>query len=227
MMRRSSLLIPVCLALGMSGCRPPAPQSAAPAAPAAAGDPLAVASPARDDATPAAREVRLRQDGVPVTSLTYDARVFFDTDRDRPRREAGPVLDALVARLKREAPGSHVAVLGHTDAIGSDAYNLALSRRRAGTVVRALVARGIDPATIEAVAVGKRQPVASDDSEAGRARNRRVEFLISPSLGAIRSLIASRPSGRPIEARHPAARQLRVRAPEAVSRAPLGAPVSY
>ncbi len=94
-------------------------------------------------------------------------------------------------------------------------------------MVRALVARGIDPARFEAVAVGKRQPVAPDDSEAGRARNRRVEFLISPSVRAIRSLIASRPSSLRIAAQHPAALQLRARRPDAVSRAPLGAPVSY
>ena len=220
MIRRSSLL--VCLALGapgLAGCRQPEPHPSSSAVP-----PVAAA---RDDAPLAVREVRLRQDGVPVISLTYDARVFFDTDRDRPRPEAAPVLDAVAARLKHEPDTPHVAVLGHTDAVGSDAYNLALSRRRAATVVRALVARGIDAATIEAVAVGRLQPVASDDSEAGRAQNRRVEFLISPSVRAIRSLIASRPSALRIEAQHPAALPLRARRPDAVSRAPLGEPVSY
>ena len=226
MMRRSSLLVPVCLALGgsgLSGCR----QRPAPAAAPAGASGSGLAPGASDDNPLAVREVRLRQDGVPVTSLTFDARVFFDSDRDRPRREAAPVLDAIAARLKREPGPPHVAVLGHTDALGSDAYNLRLSRRRAASVVRALVARGVDPASIEAVAVGKRQPLAPDDSEAGRASNRRVEFLISPSMRAIRSLIAARPSGAPVEAQHPAALQLRARRPDAVSRAPLGEPVPY
>ena len=225
MMRRFSLLVAVCLALVvpvLCGCRQPPPSPSPP--------PVAVAASsasAQDGAPLAVREQRLRQDGEPVTSLSYDARVFFDSDQDRPRPGAGTVLDALSARLKREPGATHVAVLGHTDAVGSDAYNLALSRRRALAVLRALVARGIDRAAIEAVAVGKRQPVASDDTEQGRARNRRVEFLISPSVGAIRSLIASRPTGMRIEAQHPAALQLRTRRPDTVSRAPLGDPVSY
>ncbi len=168
----------------------------------------------------------LQQNGVPVTSLTYDSRVFFDTDRDQPRPEAAPVLDALADRLKRP-PGVHVAVLGHTDAVGSDAYNLALSRRRAVMVVRALEARGIDPATLDPVAVGKRQPIATDESEAGRARNRRVEFLISVSTRAIDALIASRPTGAAPRLRRPAPLHLHVRQPDVLTRAPLGDPVPY
>ena len=171
-------------------------------------------------------EITRQVDGIPVTSLTYDSRVFFDTDQDRPRQEAAPVLDALARRLK-QTPGVHVAVLGHTDAVGGDAYNLALSRRRAVTVVRALSARGIDPSTLDPVAVGRRQPIAADDSEAGRARNRRVEFLISASARAIDALIALRPSGAPLRARHPAALHLLVRQPDALARAPLGDPVPY
>ena len=204
------LLVPACLlasAACLSGCRP-------------AGRAPAARSPASaihvDPAAP--QETVLRQDGVAVTSLTYDSRVFFDFDRDRPRPEAAPVLDALAARLKRQPPPPHVAVLGHTDALGSDAYNLELSRRRAVAVVRALEAHGIAASWLDPVAVGKRQPVASDDSEAGRARNRRVEFLISPSARAIEAVL---------RARRPAATHLQVRTPAALLRAPLGAPVFY
>jgi len=172
-------------------------------------------------------ETRLQSQGVPVTSLDYDARVFFDTDRDRPRPEADGVLDALAARLRAAHPAEHVAVVGHADATGTDAYNMQLSRRRAEAVVRALVARGVAASSLEAVAVGKRQPAASDADPAGRARNRRVEFLISPSLAAIDRIIAERPERLVLRVRHPPALRIEPRAPEPVSRAPLGPDVSY
>ncbi|HYZ22662.1 MAG TPA: OmpA family protein, partial [Rhodopila sp.] len=87
-------------------------------------------------------------------------------------------------RIRRDAPGWHLTVLGHTDATGSDAYNMDLSRRRAAKVLRALVDRGLDPSQLSAVAIGKRQPIADNRTEAGRARNRRVEFLMSRCLEA-------------------------------------------
>jgi outer membrane protein OmpA-like peptidoglycan-associated protein len=220
--RRPVLLLPMCLLAGsawLSGCRPPVAQ------PAASGN--LRASRAIAASVPVPRELTFRQDGIPVLSLTYDSQVFFDSDQDRPRPEAAPVLDGLAARLKRQAPTPHVAVLGHTDAVGSDAYNLDLSRRRARSVVRALEARGVDPATLEAVAVGKRQPVASDETEAGRARNRRVEFLVSPSARAVDALIRARPQQLRLRERQPAAERLQPRQPDALNRAPLGAPVTY
>lgn len=227
--RHAVLLVPMCLLAGsawLSGCRQAAP-SVKRHSPAAASGRLSheTGPGALPDLRP--HEVQLQQDGVAVTSLTYDSRVFFDTDQDRPRPGAASVLDALAARLRQAPAPPHVAVLGHTDAVGSDAYNLSLSRRRAVTIVHGLAARGIDPSTLEPVAIGKRQPLASDDSEAGRARNRRVEFLISPSARAIDALIAARPTGDPLRARHPAALHLQARQPDALVRAPLGAPVSY
>ena len=217
--RRLVLLVPVCLlasATWLSGCRPASrvpPEKSATSA--------ALADPAEP------REVDLHPDGTAVTSLTYDSRVFFDFDQDRPRPGAAAVLDALAARLKRQSPLPHVAVLGHTDAIGSDAYNLDLSRRRAVAVVRALVARGVEASRLDAVAIGKRQPVASDDTEAGRARNRRVEFLISPSVRAIAAVLRARPQTLVLRARRPAAMPLHVREPVPLVRAPLGPPMSY
>src|ERR1700712_3016570 len=136
-LRRTRLLVPICLLGGaawLSGCRPPAAPPARHTMSQAGTSPAGISQEGMS-------EVTVQQDGVPVTSLTYDSRVFFDSDRDRPRPEAAPVLDALARRLGHP-PGVHVAVLGHTDAVGGDAYNLALSRRRAVMVVRALAARG-------------------------------------------------------------------------------------
>jgi outer membrane protein OmpA-like peptidoglycan-associated protein len=71
-------------------------------------------------------------------------------------------------------------VEGHTDNKGTDAYNMDLSNRRALAVKNLLVQRGIADSRIEAVAYGETLPVATNDTEAGRQRNRRVEIKIAP-----------------------------------------------
>ena len=83
-----------------------------------------------------------------------------------------------VADVLRRYPDLRVRVGGHTDSVSSDAYNLRLSRDRAQTVVETLVAYGVDDDRLEAVGYGERQPIASNDTETGRALNRRVEFTV-------------------------------------------------
>lgn len=119
-----------------------------------------------------------------VVRGVFPDRILFATASDEPAANASGALDLLADRVKRDVPGADITVLGHTDAVGSDAYNMDLSRRRALRVLTALMARGIDPSRLSAVAIGKRQPIADDGSEDGRARNRRVEFLISGCLAA-------------------------------------------
>lgn len=82
------------------------------------------------------------------------------------------------ARALRDHADVRVRVEGHTDAIGSDAYNLRLSERRAVTVHDALVAEGIDAGRIEAVGLGKSQPIADNRTPEGRAQNRRVDIVV-------------------------------------------------
>ncbi|MDD5758137.1 MAG: OmpA family protein [Desulfobulbaceae bacterium] len=74
-----------------------------------------------------------------------------------------------------------IQVGGHTDSQGSDAYNLNLSQRRADAVVNLMMQLGIAQSRIEAAAYGEAQPIASNDSEAGRRMNRRVEIKIAPT----------------------------------------------
>ena len=76
---------------------------------------------------------------------------------------------------------TRVTVLGHTDSTGTAQGNEALSQSRATQVVQALVGDGVNPGQLSAVAIGSAQPVAPNATADGRARNRRVEFLISPS----------------------------------------------
>lgn len=85
-----------------------------------------------------------------------------------------------VAQSMKDYPNSLIDVYGHTDSTGSDAYNLDLSKRRADSVARYLIMRGVSSARIQTQGMGKNYPVASNDTAEGRALNRRVEIKITP-----------------------------------------------
>jgi OmpA-OmpF porin, OOP family len=87
------------------------------------------------------------------------------------------ILDEMAAALAKLSNKS-VAIVGHTDNSGNRASNLALSQARADAVKGYLVGKGIDPATLSTSGVGPDQPVAGNDTDAGRARNRRIEFRV-------------------------------------------------
>jgi OOP family OmpA-OmpF porin len=97
----------------------------------------------------------------------------FDSAKIEPEFE--PVLDVAVDELKSN-PGVHVEVAGHTDSTGPDAYNQGLSERRAGSVVKYLVSKGVDAGRLTAVGHGESMPVADNATRDGRAQNRRVEL---------------------------------------------------
>ena len=127
----------------------------------------------------------------------FPEHVLFATASDQPAPDAEAALNQLAERIRRDAPGSELTILGHTDAVGSDAYNMDLSRRRAQRVLHMLEAGGIAPDHLSAVAIGKRQPVAANDTPQGRALNRRVEFLISGCLAANLAAVQARPATDP------------------------------
>jgi OmpA-OmpF porin, OOP family len=102
--------------------------------------------------------------------------VNFDFNSSDIRPEARPVLDQAAEILKAN-PGVDVKVEGHTDSVGTAEYNQALSVRRAESVYRYLVNRGVDPERFRVEGFGKSQPIASNETEAGRAQNRRVELI--------------------------------------------------
>ena len=103
--------------------------------------------------------------------------VNFDFDESTIPAEGRPVLDEAIATLKAET-GVSVSVEGHTDAVGSDAYNQALSERRAAAVADYLAAGGIARGRMSTQGFGEANPVASNATDDGRAQNRRVEFRI-------------------------------------------------
>ena len=78
----------------------------------------------------------------------------------------------------RGQPGMQILIAGHTDSMGSDAYNLALSRGRAASVERYLIEQGIAPQRLRSQGFGESRPIASNDTEEGRRQNRRVEFQV-------------------------------------------------
>jgi len=101
----------------------------------------------------------------------------FDFDRANLKPSAAQALAGAVQKLK-EHPSVRVVVEGHTDSVGSEAYNQRLSERRADAVKNYLVDQGIDAGRIETRGHGKSKPIASNSTAEGRAQNRRAEIIV-------------------------------------------------
>ena len=103
--------------------------------------------------------------------------IHFDTDKSDIKPESEPTL-AEIARLLEQDPTLTLSVVGHTDNVGGGEYNQDLSERRAASVVTYLISRhGIDASRLTPVGAGVTAPIASNDTEEGRAKNRRVELV--------------------------------------------------
>jgi OOP family OmpA-OmpF porin len=105
----------------------------------------------------------------------YQGEVLFDFDKAQLKSGAYPILDEGVTVLENN-PGLNIEIQGYTDNTGAEDYNLKLSQKRADSVMGFLVNRGIDPGRLSAKGYGSANPVASNDTAEGRAKNRRVEF---------------------------------------------------
>jgi outer membrane protein OmpA-like peptidoglycan-associated protein len=103
--------------------------------------------------------------------------VLFDFGKAYLSPKADRNVQKLAVFLEKY-PKRNVLIEGHTDSIGSDSYNMDLSRRRADSVKDRLVGDGIDPSRITTVGYGKKYPAVSNDTDANRALNRRVEVII-------------------------------------------------
>jgi len=102
--------------------------------------------------------------------------IQFDLDRDTVKSESQPTVEEM-AKLMRANPQWRLQVVGHTDAQGDSSHNKALSQRRSVAVIAALVKAGVDPRRFTTRGAGATEPIASNDNEAGRAKNRRVELV--------------------------------------------------
>jgi OOP family OmpA-OmpF porin len=106
---------------------------------------------------------------------TYASVVLFDINSAEVKSDAYPMLNDAVLIMKKN-PDLTVEIDGHTDNTGTAAYNMTLSEKRAEAIKDHLVTRGIDPKRITTKGFGFTKPAASNDTKAGRAKNRRVEF---------------------------------------------------
>ena len=109
-------------------------------------------------------------------------RLYFATNKTVILPESEGALNSLANFLK-ENPSVSICIIGHTDNVGSDADNMRLSQGRSQAVRNDLIQRGIDASRLEAIGKGETMPVATNDTEEGRAQNRRVEFEITDTQG--------------------------------------------
>ncbi len=120
------------------------------------------------------------QDGCPIggQNILSLTGVNFAFDKAVLTPEAEMILDEAVALLQETDEVLEVRVEGHTDSVGSEAYNMDLSQRRAESVIDYLVANGVNSTRLVPVGMGEGFPVANNDTDAGRAANRRVDFVV-------------------------------------------------
>ena len=140
---------------------PPAPAPAPVAAPAPAPKPAPAPAPA-----PAV-----------ASKVTYAADAFFDFDKAVLKPEGKAKLDDLVGKVKGINLEVIIAV-GHTDSVGTDAYNQKLSVKRSEAVKAYLVSKGIEKSRVYTEGKGEKQPVADNKTKEGRSKNRRVEIEV-------------------------------------------------
>ena len=112
-------------------------------------------------------------------TLNMPSNVTFDFDSSSLKPQFAPVLDD-VARTLSQYNQTVVEVAGHTDSVGTDQYNQSLSERRANSVAAYLGSHGVLQQRMISVGAGESRPIASNDSESGRAQNRRVEITLVP-----------------------------------------------
>ena len=112
--------------------------------------------------------------------VTLPEAITFDTDSTYVRSSVQSTLVKLADNLN-DYPNTTVEVIGHTDNVGTDAYNQDLSARRAAAVSGILIRSGVSSNRIRAYGRGERDPIASNATAAGRQQNRRVEIVIVPT----------------------------------------------
>lgn len=112
--------------------------------------------------------------------VTFASGLLYDFDSDVVKAEARSNLRELAASLHKY-PDTDLVIIGHTDHVGTIDYNQALSERRARSAAAYLVSQGVSGARIDARGLGETEPIATNDTEAGRMANRRVEVAIFAS----------------------------------------------
>lgn len=153
---------------------PPPPPAPAPAVADSDGDGVIDSADKCPDTLP---NVKVDGTGCAIPQILKLNGVNFEFDSSKLDENAKTILDEVSDSIKNQ-PTMQVEIAGHTDSVGEDDYNLALSQRRVDSVRAYLVERGAPADKFTAKGYGETEPVASNDTDAGRAENRRVEFRI-------------------------------------------------
>lgn len=153
---------PDCAAKKAEPAKPAAPTAPVVAAPTAPAAPAAPATPAKAPAS-------VKQ------AITIQAEALFDFDKYVLKPEGKKSIDDAIAKMAK-VDVEMVIATGHTDSRGTEKYNQRLSERRATTVKEYMVSKGIPAAKITTLGKGELQPVATNKTDAGRAKNRRVDI---------------------------------------------------
>jgi outer membrane protein OmpA-like peptidoglycan-associated protein len=122
--------------------------------------------------------VQVSQTGDNRLKLDIPSDISFDTNRSDIKPDFRPILDRFATTLN-ENPATTVTIVGHTDSTGGDSVNQPLSVDRAAHTRDYLASRGVAPTRVVVEGRGAREPIASNDDNAGRARNRRVEIFVA------------------------------------------------
>jgi outer membrane protein OmpA-like peptidoglycan-associated protein len=123
---------------------------------------------------PAPKRVEVTQDKIVITE-----KIQFDYNKATIKPESHGLLDEIVSVIKENPHIKKLSIEGHTDADGSYNYNLKLSDDRSQAVMKYLTDHGIEPARLDSRGFGEAKAIAPNDTEEGKEKNRRVEFLIT------------------------------------------------
>lgn len=130
---------------------------------------------------------RLENTGVSVTRvgdtivLNMPNAITFDVNQSTLKSNATPTIDSVILVLQ-EFDETRVNVLGHTDSTGAASYNQTLSEKRAASVADYLIRNQLPSSRISTLGYGETRPIATNNTEAGREQNRRVELVLSPMV---------------------------------------------
>jgi len=116
-------------------------------------------------------------------AVTFASGLLYDFDSDVVRADAAGNLRNLAASLTTY-PNTDLLIVGHTDAVGTSEYNQTLSQRRATAAASYLTTQGVNAGRVRSVGRGESEPLATNDTEVGRQRNRRVEIAIVANASA-------------------------------------------
>jgi len=125
--------------------------------------------------------------------VTFASGLLFAFDSDSIQAAAGTNLRELASSLQKY-PDSQLLIVGHTDNVGDDSYNQALSQRRSNSAATYLATQGVARTRLAATGKGESEPVATNDTDAGRQKNRRVEVAIYASEAYRNRLLKSNPA---------------------------------